>query len=83
MLLSAAQTVCCGRDDAEVRRRADSVGMPVEYLRATGLCGTPTELVDKIGGFAAAGARRLHLQVLDLADLDHLDLVAASVAPQL
>ncbi len=83
LVLSAAQTVCCGRDDAEVRRRAESIGMPVEYLRETGLCGTPNEVVDKIGEYAAAGARRLHLQYLNLADLDHLDLVAASVAPQL
>jgi hypothetical protein len=26
---------------------------------------------------------RFYLQVLDLADLDHLDLIAAEVAPQL
>ena len=30
-----------------------------------------------------AGAERLYLQVLDLADLDHLELIAAEVAPQL
>jgi len=29
------------------------------------------------------GASRVYLQVLDLADLDHLDLVAGEVAPQL
>lgn len=83
LVLSAAQTVCCGRDDAEVRRRAESIGITVERLRATGLCGTPDEIVDKIGEFTAVGARRMHLQFLDLADLDHLDLVASSVAPQL
>jgi F420-dependent oxidoreductase-like protein len=81
--LSAAQELCCGRDDAEVARRAAIFGRDVEDLRATGLCGTPAELVDKIGRFAEAGATRLHLQVLDLTDLDHLDLVAAQVAPQL
>jgi hypothetical protein len=27
------------------------------------------------------GAERLYLQTLDLGDLDHLDLVAAEVAP--
>ena len=30
-----------------------------------------------------AGAERIYLQVLDLADLDHLDLVATAVAPLL
>ena len=41
------------------------------------------EVVDKIGAFAAAGASRIYLQTLDLSDLDHLDLIAAEVVPQL
>ena len=39
------------------------------------------EVVDKIGRYAALGAERLYLQVLDLADLDHLRLVARDVMP--
>jgi F420-dependent oxidoreductase-like protein len=83
MLFSAAQTVAVGRDDAEVRRRAEATGYPLERLRQLGLCGTPAEVVDRIGAFAEAGAGRLHLQVLDLTDLEHLDLIASEVAPQL
>jgi alkanesulfonate monooxygenase len=79
---SAAQVLCCGRDDAEVARRAVALGREVEAMKASGLCGSPAEIVDKIGRFAEAGATRLHLQVLDLGDLDHLDLVAAQVLPQ-
>ena len=30
-----------------------------------------------------AGATRIYLQVLDLSDLEHLELVAAEVAPRL
>jgi alkanesulfonate monooxygenase SsuD/methylene tetrahydromethanopterin reductase-like flavin-dependent oxidoreductase (luciferase family) len=81
--LSAAQTICVGKDEAEVRRRADAIGQSPEQLRATGLGGTPAEVVDKIGAFAAAGATRIYLQTLDLSDLDHLDLIAAEVVPQL
>jgi F420-dependent oxidoreductase-like protein len=81
--LSAAQVLCVGRDDAEVRRRADAIGSDADELRTTGLAGTPAEVVDKIGQFAAVGATRLYLQMLDLSDLDHLDLVAQEVAPQL
>jgi alkanesulfonate monooxygenase SsuD/methylene tetrahydromethanopterin reductase-like flavin-dependent oxidoreductase (luciferase family) len=81
--LSAAQTICVGKDEAEVRRRAEAIGQPPEQLRATGLGGTPAEVVDKIGAFAAAGATRIYLQTLDLSDLDHLDLIAAEVVPQL
>ncbi len=81
--LSAAQVLCCGRDEAEVKRRAAAIGRDPLQVREEGLAGTPAEIVDKIGRFAEAGATRLHLQVLDLADLDHLDLVAAEVAPQI
>jgi alkanesulfonate monooxygenase len=82
LVFSAAQVVCCGRDDPEVRRRAERIGAPVDALREAGLAGSPAEIVDKIGAFAAAGATRLHLQFLDLADLDHVELIAAEVAPQ-
>jgi hypothetical protein len=34
-------------------------------------------------GLADDGASRAYLQVLDLDDLEHLDLLAAEVAPQL
>jgi hypothetical protein len=40
-------------------------------------------VVDKIGRFAEVGATRMYLQVMDLHDLEHLELVAAAVAPQL
>jgi alkanesulfonate monooxygenase SsuD/methylene tetrahydromethanopterin reductase-like flavin-dependent oxidoreductase (luciferase family) len=77
-------TLCCGRDDAEVRRRAAAIGRSVDDLRATGAAvGTTAEVVDLLGRYAEAGATRMFLQTLDLHDLDHLDLVAAAVAPQL
>ncbi len=83
LVLSAAQVLCCGRDDAEVARRAAAIGREVDELRENGLAGTPAEVVEKLGAFAEAGATRMYLQVLDLSDLEHLELVAAEVAPQL
>jgi F420-dependent oxidoreductase-like protein len=80
---SVALVLCCGRDDAEVARRATSIGRDVDDVRADGIAGTPAQCVDTIGRYAAVGAERFYLQVLDLSDLDHLDLVAAEVAPQL
>jgi F420-dependent oxidoreductase-like protein len=82
LVYSAAQTVCCGRDGAELARRAEATGQSLDGLRQTGLAGSPAEIVDKLGQFAAAGATRAYLQVLDLHDLDHLDLLAAAVMPQ-
>ncbi|MEW2377458.1 LLM class F420-dependent oxidoreductase [Micromonospora sp. NPDC047812] len=80
---SNALVLCCGRDDAEVARRAAAIGREPDELRENGLAGTPAEVVDKIGRYAEIGSERLYLQVLDLADLDHLELVAAEVRPQL
>ncbi len=83
MVYSSALVLCVGRDEAEIARRAAAIGRDVDDLRAHGVAGTPSEAVDILGRYAEAGAQRFYLQVLDLADLDHLDLVAAEVAPQL
>ena len=83
LVRSAAQIVCVGRDDAEIARRAEAIGRTVADLRDNGLTGTPAQVVDQIGQFGQLDVTRLYLQVLDLADLDHLELIAAEVMPQL
>ena len=83
LVYSSALVLCVGRDEAELARRAAAIGRDVAELREHGVAGTPAEAVDTLGRYAEAGATRVYLQVLDLADLDHLDLVAAEVAPQL
>ncbi|GAB3463563.1 LLM class F420-dependent oxidoreductase [Actinophytocola sediminis] len=83
MVFSNALVVCVGKDDAEVARRAAAIGREVDELKANGVAGSPAEAVDKLGQYAAAGADRVYLQVLDLDDLDHLALVADAVRPQL
>jgi F420-dependent oxidoreductase-like protein len=80
---SATNTVCVGRDEAELARRAAAIRTPVERLRENAFGGSPAEVVDRLGQFAAAGAVRAHLQLLDLTDLDHLDLIASAVLAQL
>jgi F420-dependent oxidoreductase-like protein len=79
---SVAQVACVGRNDAEIARRAAVIGREVDELRENGLAGTPEEIVAKIGEWAGLGATRLYLQILDLADLDHLELIAAEVLRQ-
>ncbi|BCJ42354.1 LLM class F420-dependent oxidoreductase [Actinoplanes ianthinogenes] len=81
---SAAAVLCVGRDDAEVRRRAAAIGREVEEMRENGgIVGTPAEVVETIGRYAETGASRLFLQALDLSDIDHVNLVASDVLPQL
>ncbi|AEB46662.1 MULTISPECIES: LLM class F420-dependent oxidoreductase [Micromonospora] len=83
LVWSNALVLCCGKDDAEVARRAAAIGREPDELRENGVAGTPAEVVDKIGQYAAVGSQRIYLQVLDLSDLDHLDLVAGEVMRQL
>jgi len=82
MAYSVAQIVCCGSNDAEIARRAAAVGREVDELRENGLAGTPQEVVEKIARFAEVGCERVYLQVLDLHDLEHLELVAREVMPR-
>lgn len=84
VLRSAALTTFVGRDDAEVRRRVETMGQDPERLRQTGLAGTPGEVVERIGQWReATGVERVYLQLLDLSDLAHIELIAAEVVPQL
>lgn len=83
LVYSNALVVCVGKDDAEVARRAAAIGRDVEDLRANGLAGSPAEVVEKIGAYAQTGSSRVYLQVLDLDDLDHLELISAQVLSQL
>jgi F420-dependent oxidoreductase-like protein len=78
MVYSAALTVCCGRDDAEIARRAARIGRPVDQIDVPG---TPGQVTERLAAWAALGASRVHLQVLDLDDLDHIALIAAEVLP--
>ncbi|MFF0107971.1 hypothetical protein [Streptomyces hirsutus] len=44
------------------------------------MVGSPAQLIEQLGEFAAS---RLHLRLTDFIDLDHLELIASEVLPQL
>ena len=81
LVLSAAQVVCCGRNDADLTRRAGTIGRSLDDLRENGLCGTPDQVLAKLAVFAGLGAERLYLQFLTLDDLEHLELIGQEVLP--
>ncbi|MCX5375293.1 LLM class F420-dependent oxidoreductase [Streptomyces sp. NBC_00091] len=83
LVYSNALVVCVGKDDAEVARRAAAIGREVDELKANGLAGSPDEVVEKLGTYAAIGSSRVYLQLLDLDDLDHMELISARVLSQL
>ncbi len=79
MVRSAALVVCCGSDENEIELRARNIGREVGELRTSGAAGTPAEVAEKLLAYGQAGAERIYLQVLDLADLDHLRLISSEV----
>ncbi|MFE6178444.1 LLM class F420-dependent oxidoreductase [Streptomyces sp. NPDC056464] len=83
LVYSNALVVCVGKDDQEIARRAAAIGREVDELKANGLAGSASEVVDRIGRFQEIGSQRIYLQVLDLADLDHLELISSQVQSQL
>jgi F420-dependent oxidoreductase-like protein len=83
MSFSAALVTCVGADEAEIEKRAAAIGREPDELRQNGAAGTPDEVAATLRRWAEAGAERIYLQVLDLADLDQLDLIATEVAPLL
>jgi F420-dependent oxidoreductase-like protein len=83
LVLSLAHTVAVGEDDAQVRRRLEIFGSDAPWIRDNALAGTPAEVVGKLARYREAGAARVYLQMRDMRDLDHLDLIAAEVLPHL
>ena len=76
---SVAVPACVGADEAEYARRAEATGRKPDDLRGGGITGTPGEAAEKLAGFRDAGAARIYLQVLDVRDLEHLDVLASAL----
>ncbi|WP_329332293.1 LLM class F420-dependent oxidoreductase [Streptomyces sp. NBC_00663] len=83
LVLSAGVVVAIGRTDAQARRRAAPLHVKSALPPEDPVIGSPAQLVRRLGEFAAIGASRVHLRLIDLHDLDHLELIAGDVLPQL
>ena len=78
LVFSTALTASVGATESDASRRAAASRSSLEHLRRSGVAGTVDEAVATMQKWQDAGAERLYLQVLDLADLDHLDVLAAT-----
>lgn len=80
---SVALVVAVGRNESELGRRASAIGRSVEQLRANGIAGSPEEAADRIISWRdRTGISRIYLQVLDVTDLAHIELIASEVMPR-
>jgi alkanesulfonate monooxygenase SsuD/methylene tetrahydromethanopterin reductase-like flavin-dependent oxidoreductase (luciferase family) len=82
LVLSAGVVVAIGRTRDEAEQRAAPLHVPSALPPEDPVVGAPELLVERIRDMAAIGATRLHLRVIDMSDLDHLDLIAERVLPQ-
>lgn len=83
LVYSHAVTICCGADESELQLRAARIGRTLEDLRGWAAAGTPDEVVERLEQYRHAGASRSYLQVIDLDDLEHVELIAQAVMPEL
>jgi F420-dependent oxidoreductase-like protein len=91
MRRSVLLKIVAGVDDAEVRRRAaeqmawqnedGDVDAYLADLRASGLAGTPAQVVEQLATYAAAGVQRVLVHQLVHTDLDAVELVGRQVVP--
>jgi alkanesulfonate monooxygenase SsuD/methylene tetrahydromethanopterin reductase-like flavin-dependent oxidoreductase (luciferase family) len=78
---SAMLNIILGKTDREVEQK--STGKTYAQWREVGVIGTPNEIVDQLGGYAALGLDRVMLQMNNPCDLDLLEAIGVSVLPQL
>jgi alkanesulfonate monooxygenase SsuD/methylene tetrahydromethanopterin reductase-like flavin-dependent oxidoreductase (luciferase family) len=73
-----------GADDAELARRAEATGRPLADVRnGTNIVGTPEQIAEKVGRLRDLGADRVHFQLMDLRDVDHVEFLGDQVLPLL
>ena len=87
---SVSQLTICGKNEAELDRRAAALGRM--HAQVVGkdvrprpgdaeLVGQPAEIVGQLLEFRAIGVERVYFQILDYTDIDHLRLIADEVVP--
>jgi F420-dependent oxidoreductase-like protein len=76
LCLSVTLTTICGEDRVDVERRG--AVSPPQYAAAD-LVGRPSEVAERLSAYAALGADRAYLRILDLRDVEHIELLGERV----
>ena len=74
---STVQTLCGGDTVADRERRAAGMGVPLSEL--AGLVGNERDIRGQVADFEAVGVDRVYVEILDLADLEHLNYFADAI----
>ncbi|GAA3518362.1 LLM class F420-dependent oxidoreductase [Aeromicrobium panaciterrae] len=76
---SVAVLVCTGSNDADIQRRSGVLGTGSAHVETAHFVGTPTQVREGLKPFLDLGINRLHFQVRDAADLDHVRAIGEIV----
>ncbi len=78
---SVALPTVVATDGGDYRRRLAAIGADPDTFAEVNIAGSPDAAVEKVLRLRHLGADRVYLQLVDLRDLDHLELIAAEVVP--
>ena len=78
---SVALPTVVAADDADYLRRLAAIGADADTFAEVNIAGSPDAAIDKLLRLREFGADRVYLQLVDLRDLEHLELIAAEVLP--
>ncbi|WP_353828819.1 LLM class F420-dependent oxidoreductase [Agromyces sp. SYSU T0242] len=81
MRLSVALPTVVAPDDATYLRRLAAIDGDADTFAEANLGGAPEVVVDRLLRLAELGADRVYLQLVDVRDLEHVELIAAEVLP--
>ena len=80
---SVALPTVVATDAVDYLRRLAAIDADADTFAEVNIAGTPDAAVEKLLRLRDLGADRVYLQLVDLRDLDHLELIAAEVLPHL
>lgn len=88
LTLSVAMSTFAGPDDAAIARRAarvgERLGKKLDNVRdGVNIVGDADEIAAHMARYADLGIHRVHFQILDLHDLEHVEYLGAEVLPLL
>ncbi|MEJ1087093.1 LLM class F420-dependent oxidoreductase [Microbacterium sp. Mu-80] len=84
MKFSVAMTTFAGGSDADIARRVEAVGRSsADIDDEANLVGSAQQIAARVERLRALGVARVHFQLLDLRDLEHLDYLGSEVLPLL
>ncbi|UOQ88736.1 LLM class flavin-dependent oxidoreductase [Agromyces endophyticus] len=83
MRTSVALPTVVAENDADYLRRLAAIDEDPDEFAEVNIAGTPAAAIEKIGRLRELGADRVYLQLVDVRDLDHLELIGTEVLPAL